>query len=171
VPRIDPSTLETCPGCGLVGWPPEDEAFGSAARFGASSACWATFSEVLQREYESRMLFLDIHSLTLDAYAAQHPQALPDASLATHLVRLHLVFELGYETGRASARARRFARRERDYGRLHPVPAHAELTVAHVLPATSHLEHMRRVWEWSECVWQSWAPHHAEIARWARRSG
>jgi hypothetical protein len=171
VPRIDPSTLETCPGCGFAAARQQRVEFASAERYGASSSCWAAFSHVLQGEYESRLLFLEIHSLTLDAYAAQHPAALPDASLALHLARLHAVFELGCQPGTAAARARRFTRRGRAYGRLHPLPARAGLTVAHVLTCSTDLEHVRRVWEWAETVWQSWAPHHAEIARWARRAG
>jgi hypothetical protein len=161
-------TLEECPGCGLLCPELEDSAYSSAGRFGASASCWAAFSEVLQREYQSRRLFLEVHPLTIDAYAAQHPVE-SDASLAAHLIRLHAVFELGLDTITASSRLRRFTRRGRDYDFLHPSPAHCDLTVAHVLWATSELDHVRRVWEWAEAVWNCWAPHHAEIARWARR--
>src|SRR5204862_2007034 len=132
---------------------------------------WASFAAVLEREYASSKLFTDIHTLTIDAYAAQHPAAIPDTALAAHLVRLHCVFELGWDTGRAAARTRRFGRRGRDYERLEPPATPAKLTVAHVLAATSEVDHVRRAWEWAECVWRSWTPHHAEVADWAARNG
>jgi hypothetical protein len=161
-------TLEECPGCGLVAARFDDGAYTSAAHFGASASCWAAFSEVLQREYHSRRLFLEVHPLTLDAYAAQHPVEL-DASLAAHLIRLYSVFELGYDTVSASSRVRRFTRRGRDYDVVDPPSTYCDLTVAHALWATSELDHVRRVWEWAEAVWKCWAPHHVEIARWVRR--
>jgi hypothetical protein len=162
-------TLETCAGCGLIAWSSGDPRYATAERFGASNSCWATFASVLEREYSSSTLFTDIHTLTIDAYAAQHPIAIPDAALAAHLVRLHCVFELSWDTGRAAARARHFARRGRDFERLEPPAKPAELTVAHVFAATSELDHVRRAWEWAEAIWRSWAPHHAEVAAWAAR--
>ena len=141
----------------------------SAERFGASSSCWAAFSAVLDREYQSSRLFTDIHTLTIDSYSAQHPRDLHDLSLAVHLIRLHCVFELGWDTGSAAARSLRFARRGRDYDHLDAPSEPGELTVAHVLWATSELDHVRRVWEWAESVWQSWRPQHDRVAAWAER--
>lgn len=163
-------TLEECPGCGLVSPHVDQETPPSAGRFNASASCWAAYSEVLRREYESAQLFHDVHPLTADTYAAQHPVRV-DTSLAVHLIRLHSVFELGYDTLAASARVRRFARPGADYEELAPYPDHCRLTIAHVLWATSELDHVRRVWEWAEEVWQSWEPHHAAIAGWAAREG
>jgi hypothetical protein len=163
-------TLEECPGCGLVLPHVETSGYSSAGRFDASASCWAAYTEVLRREYESGRLFHDVHPLTVDAYAAQHPVTV-DASLAAHLIRLYSVFELGYDTLSASARIRRFARPGGEYEQLEPLPGHCELTVAHALWATSELDHVRRVWEWAEAVWKCWEPHHAQIARWARPAG
>ena len=63
---------------------------------GASAGCWALYGEVLAREYGDYALYVPVHRLTVDAYAAQHPgEASRRAvqSVAVHLIRLHFRLE------------------------------------------------------------------------------
>jgi hypothetical protein len=41
-----------------------------------------------------------------------------------------------------------------------------DITVADVLKAKDHDEHMRLVQQWNESVWAAWAPHHGKVKEW-----
>ena len=64
----------------------------------STPGCWAAFGRVLAREYEDQRYF-EVHRLTVDAYAVQHP-GIPGRqsiqSVAFHLVRLGLFQENGF---------------------------------------------------------------------------
>src|SRR5690348_13465075 len=89
-----PESEGTCPGCGLV-MPKRDGASGHEY-INASPECWSVYTEVLEAEYSNPLLFAQVHQLTVDTYAAQHPGGKhPDKSLDIHLAGLHLVLERG----------------------------------------------------------------------------
>ena len=81
---------------------------------GASPACWATFGEVLAREFGD-VTFGRVHRQTVDVYAVQHPgddDRRQRQSVALHLVGLCHWLEHGIESDRlnrdhAAARERR----------------------------------------------------------------
>ena len=61
----------------------------------SSAGCWAVYGEVLAREY-SDPSFFEVHRLTVDAYAVQHPGAKDRQSIQSvgvHLIRLCLFLE------------------------------------------------------------------------------
>src|SRR5215467_14647334 len=60
-----------CPGCGLA-MPKRLEATGHEY-INASPECWSVYTEVLEAEYSNPLLFAQVHQLTVDTYAAQHP--------------------------------------------------------------------------------------------------
>lgn len=83
-----PTTTETkCFSCGAL----VKDIDGPVHRYMDSSpGCWATFGEVLAREYSAVNYGLN-HRLTVDAYALQHPgKHSPQSiqSIAVHLVSL-----------------------------------------------------------------------------------
>lgn len=88
------SCLETCPDCGIV----LPAVQGSTHEYlGASPSCWALYGEVLAREYGDPGL-MQIHRLTVDAYAAQHPGRpgrRSTQSVWVHLAGLYLTVEKG----------------------------------------------------------------------------
>lgn len=61
----------------------------------SSPGCWATFGEVLAREYSDPAYF-SVHRLTVDSYAVQHPGSKDRKSIqsvAFHLIRLCMFLE------------------------------------------------------------------------------
>ena len=74
----------TCPGCGLR--MPVSEGAAYDGYYNTSPECWSVYTEVLGAEYSNPVLFGQVHQLTVDTYAVQHPGGLhPDKSIAIHL--------------------------------------------------------------------------------------
>jgi hypothetical protein len=135
----------------------------------SSPGCWAAWGEVLAREYSDATLF-EIHRLTVDAYAAQHPGTpSPPAikSVGVHLIRLYLLLECGLEMQRANDAMLLISARKAGFLWLTPPHHLGDITVADVQPATDATQHKQRVREWAASVWQAWSPHHETIRRWA----
>ena len=136
----------------------------------ASPGCWAAYGEVLAREYSDPDLS-DIHRLSVDAYAAQHPgQPSPQSmkSVGVHLMRLFLTVERGFDV-RESNRIMVAVSKVKDrFGWLEPPPSLGDLTVRHVVGTASADDHRVAVREWSHSVWVAWEPHHTTVAEWAQ---
>ncbi|MEA2437498.1 MAG: hypothetical protein QOF65_2054 [Thermoleophilaceae bacterium] len=152
-----------CPGCGAV--LPEIEG-PTHDYIGASAACWARYGELLVREF-GELRNPEIHRLSVDTYAVQHP-GIPERraiqSVAVHLMGLSLVLERGWPPHRATAHLGRLVQRARpDW--LEPPRPNGTLTVEHPLTDTAQ-NHADRVREWAENVWQAWSPHHARVNAW-----
>ena len=120
IPDVDtPADLERitepCPGCGARYLPHlVDE---THPYIGASSACWATFGEVLAREFGDPS-FGQVHRQTVDVYAVQHPGAddrRQRQSVALHLIGLCHWLEHGLELERLNAITQRLAAADRDW--------------------------------------------------------
>ena len=155
-----------CPGCsGLF---PDIE--GPAHRYMASSAgCWAAFGEVLAREYSDRAYF-QIHRLTVDAYAAQHPgQPSPQSikSVGVHLIRLYLLLECGLEMEQANRAMLIINREKENFIWLDPPSLPASINVSDIYQAKTVEQHRQLVREWALDVWNSWSAHHETICHWA----
>jgi hypothetical protein len=137
---------------------------------GSSPGCWATFGEVLAREY-SDYRYARAHRLTVDAYAVQHPgEPSPHAiaSVAVHLLHLYWVIEMGDETEHAALAMQRAAARKKEYFWLQPPSVLGAITVKHVHEAASPEAHVERVRAWAEEMWRVWRPHHEIVRSWAR---
>jgi hypothetical protein len=154
---VSTTDQRTCPGCGLVA-PAIDRAYDR--KFHASAECWATFEDVLAKEYENAVLFGQVHQLTVDAYAVQHAGGRhPDKSVCVHLVGLLLALDQDVAMSRIPALRQRLAARA-SWPHLEPPAARAALTVEDVARAASPAEHAERVRAWAGAVWRAWAPHH-----------
>src|SRR5689334_17173258 len=74
-----------CPGCGLV---LAEHDGPTHAYIGASPACWAKYGELLVREF-GELRNPEVHRLSVDTYAVQHP-GVPERrsiqSVAVHLM-------------------------------------------------------------------------------------
>lgn len=160
---------EPCQGCGarfLPQLPDETHPY-----IGASPACWASFGEVLAREFEN-VTFGRVHRHTVDVYSAQHP-GIDDRrqrqSVALHLIGIchWLEHDLGME--RLNSITRRLASSDRDWPWLDP-PAAYPMTVVDVLQARDGPEHVRLVREWAETTWGAWSAHHDQVRAWAREA-
>lgn len=160
------SVLAPCPGCGVL----LPQAEGAVHRYMiASPACWATYGEVLAREYQDPAGFGRLHRLSVDAYAAQHPgEPCPESikSVGVHLVRLGLVLERGLSLPRANAAMLRISELKHGFHWLEPPARRGSATVELVHAAKTADQHLAAVRHWAEAVWMAWSDHHAQIAAW-----
>lgn len=134
----------------------------------SSPGCWAAYGQVLAREY-SKLTFATNHRLTVDAYAVQHPgRPSPQSiqSVCVHLVSLQLVLERAVDHSTATGILSQLAAHTENFHWLEPPDSLGELTVNHVLAATSAIEHREAVLGWANSVWQAWAAHHPVIRDW-----
>ena len=158
--------LVACPGCGVL--LPDKE--GPTHRYMESSpACWEAFGEVLAREYSDSAYF-EVHRLTVDAYAVQHPgQSSPQAinSVAHHLIRLYYLVERGLDPRRANDLMLHTVNLKQNYFWLEPPESLGEVTVVDVQAAETVEAHKRAVRDWAVAVWKAWEPHHETIRKWA----
>ncbi len=139
---------------------------------GASAGCWEVFGEVLAREYDEFGYPAQVHRLTVDTYAVQHPGE-PNRraiqSVHVHLVSLYLIIEhhaSGLEATRSLGKILKHAERFRW---LEPPTPNGHMTVLDIAAARNFDEHQRLVQRWAKDVWQAWAPHHPYIRELVRR--
>jgi len=158
--------LEKCPGCGAE-FPPFS---GATHPYMLSSArCWAAFGAVLAREYSDPGLF-DVHRLSVDAYAVQHPgnQSSRPAlqSVGLHLARLTLQLERGLSPERANAAMVQLAEYKARFHWLEPPGSLGTITVAQVSPLLEPAAHAAAVRAWARAALDAWQPHRPTIERW-----
>ena len=157
--------MSRCLGCGAEF--PQRE--GPTHRYMESSpACWAAYGEVLAREYSDPAYF-QVHRLSVDAYAVQHPgKPSPQTiqSVAVHLIRLCLLLERSLPMERANAAMLKASEQEKRFVWLTPPASLGAVTVADVWQAQALEAHMAAVRRWSESAWEAWTPHHATIRTW-----
>ncbi len=160
------SSLTRCLGCGAL----VAETDGPThAYIGASAGCWAVYGEVLAREYSDPSL-ADIHRLTVDAYAVQHP-GVPSRrsiqSVGLHLVSLYLVVACGSAPAWATRRLQTLAKAQVPVRWLAPPADPGAVTVVDVAGARDATEHSALVRRWARCVWEAWSAHHETVRHWA----
>ncbi len=134
----------------------------------SSPGCWAAFGQVLAREY-SDPAYYDVHRLSVDAYAVQHPglpSRLSIQSVAVHLIRLCLFLEHGLSPENANQAMLEAAKHKDRFAWLNPPESLGPLTVADVVKAGSVQEHKALVRAWAEGAWTAWSPHHDTIRSW-----
>ena len=164
---MEPRTpLIPCGGCGAL---VPDTNGATHAYIGASPGCWAICGEILAREY-GEFHYPEVHRLTVDAYAAQHP-GVPSRrsiqSVAVHLMGLYFALEVGSITPITTAAIGRLAKLPGAFTWLEPPAYLGDITVLDVVQARDLKEHERLVNLWARAVWQAWAVHHPTIRRWS----
>jgi len=157
---------EVCPGCGAC-LPAID---GPVHKYMTSSAaCFTAFNEILAAEYSSALLMRD-HSLTVDAYAAQHPGDPSDRrcvqSVGLHLARLYMALERNAQPQDLNAIMQRFAEDKASLRAL-TAPLTFQITASDVAPFAGTPQHASKTRDWALATWQDWSDHHNTIARWA----
>jgi hypothetical protein len=135
----------------------------------SSPGCWAAYGRVLALQYEDQRLF-DVHRLTVDAYAVQHPGAPSRQSIQSvgvHLVRLCLFLERGLSPSKANDAMLSAAKHKAQYHWLEPPASLGPRTVADVEAAAGIEAHEAAVRAWAAQMWTVWSRHHATIRAWA----
>lgn len=156
---------EKCMGCG--GQFPKID--GPVHRYMESSpGCWAAFGEVLAREYSDPTYF-EVHRLSVDTYAVQHPGSPSRQSIQSvglHLIRLSLFLEHGLLNENANAVMINAGKYKHSFIWLEPPDSLGLLTVADVVNARTVDEHKVSVRAWAQCAWEAWLPHHETVRTW-----
>lgn len=157
------SHAEPCRGCGAdVPAVPDGP---THAYLDASPGCWALYTAMLGREFSA--FDAEVHRLSVDAYAVQHPgEPSPRRiqSICVHLVALCLTFEHGWTVEDLRplmgdmSKGRYFEPRWLD-----PVPEGYSLTILNLLDAETPDAYGEQVRRWSRGTWESWSDHHDQV--------
>jgi hypothetical protein len=162
---LNKSKITSCVGCGAL----LEEREGPTHRYMDSSpACWAIYGEVLAREYSNPDL-LEIHRLSVDAYAVQHPGKESSSTInsaAIHLMRLCLLLEQGLDMRFANDAIQALASEKRSFHWLTPPSSVGSVTVVDLWKTQSVEEHRMIANAWAMSAWKAWAPHHETIRKW-----
>lgn len=154
-----------CFSCGGV-FPDID---GPVHRYMSSSpGCWSIYGEVLAREYSDPNYF-EIHRLTVDAYAVQHPGSTDRQSIQSvgvHLIRLCLFLECGLTPDNANDAMLEAGKGKHSFFYLEPPQNLGVITAADVYEARSVKEHKAIVQEWARTSWEAWSMHHDIVRQW-----
>lgn len=145
---------ETCFSCGGR-FPAHDGA--THATMLSSPGCWKAYGDVLAREYEDPLLFGRVHTLTVAAYALQHPGDVADRravqSVWVHFCALLLRIDEGAAEREITAAMKRLAGTR--LPPLPPRPARFDVTLADVR-TESRESHAAGVERWADCAYRSW---------------
>jgi hypothetical protein len=134
----------------------------------SSPGCWSVYGEVLAREY-SNATYFDVHRLTVDAYAVQHPGARDRQSIQSvglHLVRLCLFLEHGLTADEANNAMLAAGESKHTFTYLEPPLSLGAITAADVISAHTVREHKEIVTRWARNAWDAWSIHHSTIREW-----
>lgn len=134
--------------------------------YNTSPECWAVYTEVLAAEFGNAPLFAQVHQLTVDTYAVQHPGGdHPDKSIFVHLAGLHLVLDRGYAPMRVPPLLQELVRTVPEWPHFETPPDLGPLTVLDVALAGSPEAHVQVVREWAGTLREAWKPCQATVAR------
>lgn len=154
-----------CISCGGL-YPDMD---GPVHRYMSSSpGCWSVYGEVLAREY-SNPTYFEVHRLTVDAYAVQHPGSTDRQSIQSvglHLIRLCLFLERGLTAENASNAMLKAGKDKHSFIFLEPPQSFGSITAADIYKAKSATEHKGIVRKWAQTAWEAWSIHHDTIREW-----
>ncbi len=134
----------------------------------SSPGCWSVYSEVLAREYSDPRYF-EVHRLTVDAYAVQHPGSKNRQSIQSvgvHLIRLCLFLEHGLKAEEANEAMLQAGKNKQSFFYLEPPQNFGSITAADIYQAKSVQEHETIVKEWARTVWEAWSTHHDVVREW-----
>lgn len=112
----------------------------------------------------------DVHRLSVDAYAAQHPgEPTPQSmkSVGVHLIRLHLNLERGFDVRESNQVMVRASGQKHRFHWLEPPASRGRVTVVEVLEADDATAHREAVRRWARSVWEAWGDHHPTVRSWA----
>lgn len=170
--------MTTCPGCNIE--LPQSDC--PSDRYGvASNECWACFNQVLANEITFANHYPEVHRLTVDAYAIQHP---PHAqyqearnieprfikasiqSIGIHLIALHFAFIDNVPLLKIAPKMDALLSKGATFEQLTPPSSLGEYRVDHAVKASNFKEHEDAVWDWARSAFDAWANDHDRIKEW-----
>lgn len=153
-----------CPGCGGA----FEAMDGPTHRYMTSSpGCWKVFGDLIAAEY-SGAAPLEVHRLSVDAYAVQHPgdgsrQAVQSVGL--HLARLCVQLHAPRPPHETNAVMQGFSARKATLPLLKPPPRFS-MTLADVAPFIGGPHHAEQVRLWAARAYDDWQDQHGVIRDW-----
>ncbi|MFQ6547096.1 DUF5946 family protein [Aestuariibius sp. 2305UL40-4] len=157
---------DKCVGCGAI-LPHID---GPTHRYMLSSpACFAQYNRLLAAEY-SDLTLMEIHRLTVDAFALQHPgdgvsrQAIQSVGL--HLARLGMQLNKLRSPREANDIMLSLGRHKAGLIPLRP-PPWFRMTVSDIARFAGTSDHPNQVRNWASSTREDWAEYHDYIIGWA----
>ncbi len=158
-------TETICPGCrGMF-----PEITGPTHPYMESSpGCWAAYGRLLAREYGDPACY-EVHRLSVDAYAVQHPgrpSRRSVQSVGVHLIRLFLFLESGLPAESVNEVMQAAMQIRDSFTWLEPPAGRGEVTVADVVDLPTAEAHCARVQQWAAAAWQAWSGHRETIEKW-----
>ena len=135
-------------------------------------ACQKLFDEVLAREFGDYR-YARMHRLTVDVYALQHPAEYMRSakSYAAHLTGMYAALETA-ATAEINRAVQQWLNGPKGFPRP-DVPAPRQrgvLTIVHVHEASAPEDHLRRVQEWAQSVWEGWRAYHHLARQWVEQA-
>ena len=109
----------------------------------SSPGCWAKYGELLAREYEN-FEYMQVHSLTVDAYALQHPgRQSPQTtqSVNIHLASLYSYFFLGFPLSKLADVKTSLSKNKKRFEWLAPPKSLSLINVKDILEANNASQH------------------------------
>lgn len=137
---------------------------------GALPGCWSIYGDVLGREY-GEYRYPEVHRLTVDVYAAQHPgepSARSIQSVAVHLIALHCTFERAMASREITVFMHAALQVRDRFVWLNPPSFERSINVIEIAAAADLPAHEEVVKRWAADVWRCWTPHHETVRQWAQ---
>lgn len=134
-----------------------------------SPGCWKLYTDVLAKEY-GEWGYPDIHRLTVDCYAAQHPTLQSNAksaqSVQVHLLGIYLWIENGMSSAQITKVIGDVVSKNKGEFRWIEPPKHlGGITIADVWKAIDLNEHKIIVNQWAHSVWDAWDDTHPPLTK------
>ncbi|MEJ1999812.1 MAG: DUF5946 family protein [Maritimibacter sp.] len=163
----NPQDMQRCIGCGSL----LPASTGPVHAYMASSpGCYEAFNTLIAAEFSAPWL-MQIHRLTVDTWAVQHPGSDNDRraiqSVGLHLARLYVQLTAPRPPRETNAVMLDFARHKKTLIPL-TAPERFSITVDQVAPFAGGDQHIAKVTEWAEATWQDWSAWHDYIRGWIR---
>jgi len=126
------------------------------------------FDEILAREFGDYR-YAGEHRLMVDVYSLQHPAEYMRSakSYAAHLTGMYAALELS-GTSEVNRAVQTWLNGPQTFQRPdNPGPLRrGVLTIVHIHEAREPEEHVRRVREWAQSVWEAWRGYHHVAKQW-----
>lgn len=132
-----------------------------------SPGCWKLYTDVLAKEY-GEWNYPDIHRLTVDAYAAQHPTLEPNPksgqSVTVHLIAIYFALEKKMSSKEITKKISDIVTLHKGkFDWLEIPPNLGSITISDVHKARNFTEHEEIVTQWAHSVWDAWGEYHTTI--------
>ena len=125
-----------------------------------SPGCWQLYTDVLAKEF-GEWKYPDIHRLTVDCYAAQHPTKEPNPksaqSVTVHLLAIYLALEKQLPATLITKKIGEVVNKNKGgFQWMNPPENLGNITITNIHDAKDLNEHIELVTKWAHSIWEAW---------------